>query len=306
MPLGKRIYPKGRIEMEKNRKRIGKNSVREFLMLTAGAILTAAGVYFFKIPNGFSTGGFSGLSILLGKLIAGVNTSTFVTVLNILSLVVGFAFLGRGVGWKTAYCTLLFTGMINVFEWIYPMSAPLTGEIVLELIFASLLGAIGAALVFKCGGSTGGTDIIALVFRKYTSADISVCMLVADGLIVAASFFVFDIKTGLCSVIGMLIKTYLVQTVVDSLNRRKSLMIITTAPHEITKYITETLHRSATVWDAQGAFTDAEKSVIFSAMTPYQAAKLRDFAKSVDEHAFVTINKTSEIYGKGFLPFGGA
>lgn len=103
----------------------------------------------------------------------------------------------------------------------------------------------------------------------------------------------------------MLIKTYLVQTVVDSLNRRKSLMIITTAPHEITKFITETLHRSATIWDAQGAFTDSDKFVIFSAMTTYQAAKLKDFAKSVDEHAFVTINKTSEIYGKGFLPFGG-
>lgn len=290
--------------MKKYSKWFNKNGISEFLMLTAGAVLTAAGVYFFKIPNGFSTGGFSGLSILLGKLIAGVNTSTFVTVLNLLSLVVGFAFLGRGVGWKTTYCTLLYTGAVNLFEWLCPMSGPFTEEIVLELIFASMLGAIGAALVFKCGGSTGGTDIIALVFRKYTSADISVCMLVADGLIVAASFFVFDTKTGLCSVIGMLIKTYLVQTVVDSLNRRKSLMIITTAPHEITKFITETLHRSATIWDAQGAFTDSDKYVIFSAMTTYQAAKLKDFAKSVDEHAFVTINKTSEIYGKGFLPFG--
>ena len=260
-------------KMKKNNKRINRNDISEFLMLSAGAVLTAAGVYFFKIPNGFSTGGFSGLSILLGELIAGVNTSTFVTVLNLLSLVVGFAFLGRGVGWKTTYCTLLYTGTVNLFEWLYPMTKPLTEEIVLELIFASLLGAIGAALVFKCGGSTGGTDILALVFRKYTSADI--------------------------------IKTYLVQTVVDSLNRRKSLMIITTAPHEITKFITETLHRSATIWDAQGAFTDSDKFVIFSAMTTYQAAKLKDFAKSVDEHAFVTINKTSEIYGKGFLPFGG-
>ena len=77
-----------------------------------------------------------------------------------------------------------------------------------------------------------------------------------------------------------------------------------TIPDEITKYITETLHRSATIWNAHGAFTDADKFTIYTAMTPYQAAKLKDFAKSVDEHAFVTINKTSEIYGKGFLPFG--
>ncbi len=289
----------------KIREKINGAVVSEFLMLTAGSVITAAGVYFFKMPNHFSMGGFSGLSILLGELLS-VNTSLLVTILNLLSLAVGFLFLGWGVGGKTVYCTLLYTAMVNVFEWLCPIEAGtnLTGEIVLELIAASLLGAVGAGLLFKCGGSTGGTDILALVVRKFTSADISICMMAADGLIVGASFFVFDVKTGICSVIGMLIKTSLVQTVVDSLNRRKSLMIITTAPHEITHYITETLHRSATIWEAQGAFTDSSRAVIFSAMTTYQAAKLRDFAKTVDEHAFVTINKTSEIYGKGFLPFG--
>ncbi|PWL99467.1 MAG: YitT family protein [Clostridiales bacterium] len=285
--------------------KINRSIIIEFFILTAGSVITAAGVYFFKMPNHFSMGGFSGLSILLAELFS-INTSLLVTVLNLLSLAVGFLFLGWGVGGKTIYCTLLYTGMVNVFEWIYPIDAgtTLTGEVVLELVAASLLGAVGAGLLFKCGGSTGGTDIIALVLRKFTSADISFCMMIADGLIVAASFFVFDVKTGICSIIGMLIKTSLVQTVVDSLNRRKSLIIITTAPHEIVTYITETLHRSATIWDAQGAFTDTDRAVIFSAMTTYQAAKLRDFAKTVDEHAFVTINKTSEIYGKGFLPFG--
>ena len=292
-----------------NKIKLDKQTVRstagELLLLSAGAIITAMSVYFFKMPNGLSTGGFSGLSILLGEIFPNINTSTFVTVTNLLSLILGFIFLGFGMGWKTIYCTLLYTGMVNVFEWLHPFESGenLTGEIVLELFIASLLGAIGAALNFKSGGSTGGTDIIALIMRKYTSADISACMMVADGLIVAASFLVFDAKTGLCSAVGMLIKSYLVQTVADSLNRKKSLMIITSAPKAIIQYITETLNRSATLWDAHGAFTDADKTVIFTAMTPYQAAKLKDFAKTVDEHAFVTINQTSEIYGKGFLPF---
>ena len=284
-----------------------KSTVGDLLLLSAGAIVTAMSVYFFKMPNGFSTGGFSGLSILLGKIFENINTSTFVTVSNLISLALGFIFLGFGMGWKTIYCTLLYTGMVNVFEYIAPFApgTNLTGEIVLELFLASLLGAIGAALNFKSGGSTGGTDIIALIVRMYTNADISACMMVADGLIVAASFFVFDIKTGICSAIGMLIKSYLVSTVADGLNRRKSLMIITTAPKEIIQYITNNLNRSATLWDAHGAFTDSSKTVIFTAMTPYQAAKLKDYAKTVDEHAFVTINQTSEIYGKGFLPFKG-
>ncbi|MBO5048499.1 MAG: YitT family protein [Clostridia bacterium] len=294
----------GKLKLDKQTIRANMGDV---LLLTAGAIITAMSVYFFKMPNGFSTGGFSGLSILLGKIFPSINTSTFVTVTNMLSLLLGFVFLGFGMGWKTIYCTLLYTGMVNVFEWLHPFAegTNLTGEIVLELFLASLLGAIGAALNFKSGGSTGGTDIIALIVRKYTNADISSCMMVADGLIVAGSFFVFDAKTGLCSAVGMLIKSYLVQTVADGLNRRKSLMIITSAPKEIIDYITKNLNRSATLWDAHGAFTDANKTVIFTAMTPYQTAKLKDFAKTVDEHAFVTINQTSEIYGKGFLPFKG-
>ncbi len=285
-----------------------KSTVWDIILLSAGAIITAMSVYFFKMPNGFSTGGFSGLSILLGKIFDNIDTSTFVTVSNLLSLVLGIIFLGFGMGWKTIYCTLLYTGMVNVFGLIAPSVAPgsnLTNEIVLELFLASLLGAIGAALNFKSGGSTGGTDIIALIVRKYTNADISACMMIADGLIVAASFFVFDVKTGICSAIGMLIKSYLVSTVADGLNRRKSLMIITSAPKEIIHYITNNLNRSATLWDAHGAFTDTTRTVIFTAMTPYQAAKLKDYAKTVDEHAFVTINQTSEIYGKGFLPFKG-
>lgn len=289
--------------MNKIREKITKKAVGEFLMLTLGSVITAVGVYFFKVPNNFSMGGFSGLSILLGRLLS-VDTSMLISALNIVSLILGFAFLGRGVGGKTIYCTLLYTALINLFGHFVPMASPFTDEVVLELVFASLLGAVGAGILFKYGGSSGGTDIIALIFRKYTSADISISMMIADGIIVAASFFVFDIKTGLCSVIGMMMKTTLVQTVVDALNRKKSLFVITSQPEAITEYITQTLHRSATVWKAHGAFTDDDKSTIYTAMTTYQAAKLKDFAKSVDEHAFVTINKTSEIYGKGFLPFG--
>ncbi len=295
----------GKLKLNKQQ---GKALAGDFLLLTAGAVITAVSVYFFKMPNGFSTGGFSGLSIILGELVETIDTSTFVTVTNLLSLVLGFIFLGFGMGWKTIYCTLVYTGMVNVFGLMAPeitYGQNITGELVLELFLASLLGAIGAALNFKSGGSTGGTDIIALIVRKYTSADISACMMVADGLIVAASFFVFSPSVGLCSAVGMLIKSYLVQTVADGLNRKKSLMIITSAPKEIINYITNTLHRSATLWDAHGAFTDASKVVIFTAMTPYQAAKIKDFAKTVDEQAFVTISQTSEIYGKGFLPFKG-
>ena len=130
----------GKLKLDKQTIRANMGDV---LLLTAGAIITAMSVYFFKMPNGFSTGGFSGLSILLGKIFPSINTSTFVTVTNMLSLLLGFVFLGFGMGWKTIYCTLLYTGMVNVFEWLHPFAegTNLTGEIVLELFLASLLGA---------------------------------------------------------------------------------------------------------------------------------------------------------------------
>lgn len=274
---------------------------REILWLTVGTLLTSVGVYFFKFPNNFSTGGVSGLGVVLGAVIPGVTPSNVVSVLNLGFLALGFVFLHRGFGTRTVYCSLLFSGALEVMGRIWPLEAPLTDQPLLELFFAVILPAIGSGILFNIGGSTGGTDIAAMILKKYAAMDTGMALLCCDVLIAGATLVVFDVRTGLFSVLGLVLKSTLVDTVIESLNRRKSFTIITTQPKPIIDFITGSLHRSATVWTAHGAYTGVGETVLLTALSRSQAVMLRNHIKTVDPHAFMLIQNSSEIFGKGFL-----
>lgn len=277
-----------------------KTRCKEFAVLTLGTALVAIGVYFFKFPNNFSTGGVSGLSVILAKYLP-FTAATISSVINLLFLAAGFLVLGRGFSAKTIYCSLLFSALLKGFEWIFPMSAPFTDQKLLELLFAVILPALGSALLFNLGSSTGGTDIAAMILKKFTGLDIGRALLVVDVVIAGSTLFIFDIETGLFCLLGLLLKSALVDSVVESLNRRKSVMVVTLKPDEVSDYILHTLHRSATVWKATGAYTGTEHTVLLTALTRFQAVALRQYAKSVDPTAFLLVTNSSEIFGKGFL-----
>ena len=220
---------------------------------------------------------------------------------NLLFLVLGFAVLNRGFGLRTVYCSVLFSGMLSLMEWLFPMTSPLTDEKILELFFAIILPALGSAILFNLESSTGGTDILAMILKKYSSLDIGKALLCVDVLIAAATFLVFDAETGLCSMLGLTLRSVLVDTVIESLNRRKNFILVTSLPEEVCGYITHTLHRSATCWEAEGAYSHEKRWVVMAALSRIQAVALRRYLKVLDPHAFILITNSSEIFGKGFL-----
>lgn len=176
---------------------------KTFLMMTLGCILLAMGVYFFKIPNGFATGGVTGIGTILAKLIPGITAGAWIWILNILLLVLGFLFLGTKNGFKTVYCSMLYSAITYVLEIVVPVTAPLSNQPLLELIYAMLLTSIGSAMIFNANASSGGTDIVALILKKFTSLDVGKSLLVVDFIVAASSFFVFNIQTGLFSLLGL-------------------------------------------------------------------------------------------------------
>ncbi len=278
-----------------------KKSIKDFLFLTFGTILMAIGIYFFKFPNHFSTGGVSGISMLLEGLFPSLSSGFSMMVINLCLLLVGFIFVGREFGIKTVYCSILLSVLTYVLEFILPMNAPFTDNQLLELIFAILLPAIGSALLFNLGASTGGTDIIAMIIRKHSNLNISKALLCADAAIVMFAAFIFGIETWLYCVLGLVSKVFVVNMVIENLNTSKYFTIITTREQEVSEFITVTLHRGATLSSYySGAFSQDEKSVILTVVNRSQAITLRDYIKSVDPHAFIIINNTSNIIGKGF------
>ena len=280
-----------------------KGRMIEFGMMTLGSALVAVGVYFFKFPNNFSTGGVSGLSVLLGSIFpsAVITSSLMNTVLNVIFLALGFLVLDKGFGFRTVYCTLLYTGLVQVFEWVWPLAAPLTNQKMLELFFGIFLPSLGAAILFNVSASTGGTDIIAMILRKYSGLDAGNALLLSDVLIAASALLVFDVETGLFSLLGLVLKSLMVDWALGSLNRKKAFMVVTRDPENVCKFIIDGMSRSATVWDAQGAYTKNREYVVLTVLYIHQSVLLRNHLRKTDPHAFILVTTSSEIFGKGFL-----
>ena len=238
--------------------------------------------------------------MLLSALFPQFNVGFFMWVLNIILVVLGFIFLGIScMGW-TVFSSFALSFYVSLCETIWPMSRPFTDDTLLELIFAVLLPAVGAAIVFNIGASTGGTDIVALILTKHTSLNIGTALMVSDVLIIIGAAAIFGVSTGLYCVLGLIGKSFVVDGVIESINQRKVCTVVTSNPEDVIDFILDELHRSATVEEAQGAYTGKELTVVMTVLTRREAARLRNFLRTNDNHAFITIVNSSEIIGKGF------
>jgi uncharacterized membrane-anchored protein YitT (DUF2179 family) len=268
--------------------------------MTLGTLLIAAGVYFFKFPNHFSTGGVSGMSVILAHYFPWITPGDFVLVINMVLLAIGFAVFGRSFGVRTAYASLLMSGFIWVMERVLPLSAPLTTQPLMELIFAVTLPAVGSAILFNLDASSGGTDIVAMLLRKYTSLNIGNALMCSDCIITVMACFAFGIETGLFSILGLLMKSLLVDMVLENINTHKCFHIITANPQPIADFVTGTLRRGATELAGEGAFTHEGRTVLLTVVNRREAVQLRRYVKAIDPGAFLLITNTGEIIGKGF------
>lgn len=285
-------------------------SFKTFLFMNFGILLVAVGIYFFKTPNGFATGGVSGLSIILYNIFQGVLPITpaiYMLIINVLLLILGIIILGKDCGGLTIYCSLMISLENWALEYLFPLNnTTLTQYPLLELVYAILLTGIGSAILFKCKASSGGTDIVALILKKYTSMNVGTALLCTDFIIAASTFLRFgdeitiDAQTGLFSLLGLFAKVFVIDDIIDSMNMCKAFTIITTKPEEISKYIMQDIRHGVTTYSAKGAYTGADKTVIVTVCRRSEAIKLRKKVLSIDPHAFIIISKTSEIMGKGF------
>lgn len=280
--------------------KLGLNTkLRHFFMMTAATLIMAIGTYFFKFTNNFTFGGITGLAVLVAK--TGIlSAADFSLVANMLLLVLGALILGKKFVAKTAYCSVLLSVALSFFERVFPMDAPFTNQPMLEVMFAIALPAFGSAILFNIGSSSGGTDIIAMILKKYSNIDIGKALLLTDVAITISGFFIFGMETGLYSFFGLAIRSFLVDNFIESLNLSKYFNVVCSNPEPICDFIVHELHRGATVCDATGAFSHSQKYIIFTALNRQQAVRLRNFIKGEDPAAFILISNTSEIIGKGF------
>lgn len=271
-----------------------------FLTLNLGLVLTAVGIALFKAPNNFVFGGTSGVAILLTSIFPGWDVGAFMWLVNGALVALGFLTLGRAFAGWTVYSSLALSFYVSAAGWLCPMAAPFTSDRMLEMVFAVLLPAVGSAMAFHVGASTGGMDILAMILARRTSLPIGMSLFASDILIVLAAFVRFGPQTGLYCVLGIVGKTFIVDGVIESFHVRKVCTIVTQQADEIAHYILHELHRGATKTKAEGAFSGRGVEIVVTCLTRGEAIRLRRFVKEHDPKSFLTIVNSSEIIGKGF------
>ena len=285
--------------MQGIKKLLTREKLIYFLLLNFGLAVLAAGVHFFKAPNNFAFGGTSGISILISSLTP-FNVGTAMLLINAVLVVIGLVFLGPKRMGVTIYSSMALSVFVDLFERIWPMSAPFTDDKFLELCYAVILPAVGSAIVFNIGASSGGTDIVAMILSDKTSIEIGKALLLSDFLIALAAGGLYGVRTGLYCVLGLLAKAFVVDGVIENINIRKKITIVSQHPDEILEFIINDLKRGATVYTAHGAFSGRDEEVITTVLGRRQAVLLRNYIRRVDPASFITIVNSSETIGKGF------
>lgn len=296
-------------------------------LLVIGIIMMSCSVYFFQTPNNLTLGGIAGVAIIINSFlpanIAAIFTQgVIMAIINVLLLIIGLIVLGKQCTIRTIFCSLAYTGLIYLLEVVCPLDKPLTadyvldaaGEIVridgvaqwtggqplLELVYAILLFGVGGALIFNCGASSGGTDIIALILKKYTSLNVGMALMLIDMIIVLISFYTFTVSSALFSMLGLFTKSFLLDGVIESISKTKYITIITRNHEVISEYILKVINHGFTMYDAEGGYTGEKKKVLVTVCKRNEALKLKLKIREIDPEAFVIITDANEILGKGF------
>lgn len=277
-----------------------KKNFKSFFVIFIGALLVAVGTYFFLAPNHIAAGGISGAAIIINSIFPILPIGALMMAMEVILFITGILIIGPVFGGKTIFCSFSVSGIILLLEKFFPNVRPLSDDMLVQLIFGVLICGVGMAIVFDQDASTGGTDIIAKIINKYFKISIGKCVLIADIIITVAASIVFGIDKGMYAILGVILNSTLIDTVIKNLNTYKQVAIISNSGEEIKDYIVDTLDRSATIYYAKGAYNNNEREVITTVVNRKQFLKLKSYIKDIDERAFITVNEINEVLGEGF------
>ncbi|GFN34318.1 YitT family protein [Tepidimicrobium xylanilyticum] len=277
-----------------------KGKVGKYLLnligIALGVFLLAIGLTFFLEPNTIAPGGVTGFAIVFKK-VTGIPVYITNLAINIPLFIIGIMVLGKNFGWKTLYATAL----LSLFLKIIPAQA-VTQDLLLSSIFGGLVAGIGLGIVFKFGGTTGGTDLAgAILNRFFPTLSLSTFMMMIDVVVVAFAGIVDKkVETSLYSVISMYITVKVIDMILEGIGYLKGFIIITSKPEEISQRIMEDLDRGVTLFKGKGMYTKEEKDVLLCVVNRYQFTKAKDIVYNIDKDAFIMVTEMSEVLGEGF------
>ena len=283
---------------------------RSYALILIGSIIMAAGYSFFISPYRIVPGGVYGIGIVVHYMTKGLFSfapdgfpiGLFGLLLNIPLTILGIRVLGPRFGIKTVVGFFLVSGFIDLLTIMFGEDPLLIGEdVLLASVFGGVLIGLGLGMIFKARATTGGSDIVAMIFAKYTRMPLGQLIIIVDSVIVLLGLAVFkDWRIPLYSWITIFVTGRVIDIVVEGMSYEKTLMIISEKHEEIREKIVNDIKRGGTFLHGQGLYSGDDRRVIFTVVTRRELAILQDYISVIDPEAFMTVTDSSEVLGKGF------
>ena len=276
-----------------------KKRTAPVLQIVLGCTIIGLSYALFLIPHHFVPGGVSGLAIIFNYF-ANLPVGAMIVVLNIPIFIFGLRTMGKKYVLKSLAGMLVSSFMIDLFNQVLKVPAA-TDNKILASIYGGILLGVGLGIVFRGHASTGGSDIVGMVVSKYTGISIGFGIMIVDFIVISASGFAFrELEAPLYGYIVLFLSIKVIDLVLEGWSYSKLVIITSNRTVEIEKFILNTLERSGTALKSRSLYLNREGEIILTVIHRKQLAELRDFIKEIDPQAFVIINDTYDVLGKGF------
>ena len=277
-------------------KDLAKREAGPFIGMTFASLLLCFLIAALIEPYKFASTGVTGIA-LITNYTWGLSPVWVLTIVNVLLLIWGWTAMSPRFALWTLYNTVLTSVLLPVFEMYH---YPLINDLVLAALLGGVAGGLAMGILFRCGGSSGGMDILAAIVKKHWGIDVGAASFYVNFAILLSSLLAVDLEKVLYGGLSLYVESVTIDWVLKSFDRRVQMNIITSKPDEVIHFIMEKIERTATLIPAKGAYRRTPMDVIMVILTRRQALELKRYLRDTDRSAFVIMGDVSEVLGEGF------
>jgi uncharacterized membrane-anchored protein YitT (DUF2179 family) len=278
---------------------------RDYALIAAGAVLQALAMDLFLVPGRLAAGGLSGLAIIINRY-TGWPIGVMIALGNLPLFVLGWRLLGgRRFMARTAAAVALYSAALDLLALALRLPAGLTPDPVLNSLYGGVIGGIGMGLVFRAGGTSGGTDILARLLGQWRGIPLSQSYLLTDAAIVLLAGLAFSWELALYALVALYVSGLAAEVATEGQAVVRTATIISSRPEQVARHIMADLQRGVTLWPGVGAFSGEARQILFCAVSRAEVGQLKALIREVDPRAFVVIGQAHEALGEGFTPLQG-
>jgi uncharacterized membrane-anchored protein YitT (DUF2179 family) len=279
-------------------------TIRDYILIVAGALVQAVGLRIFLVPAELASGGISGISQLINHY-TGWSIGLMVFLGNTPLFLLGWRLLGgRRFALRTLVAVAAYSFFTEALLWLpfFPANG-LTNDLVLNSLYGAVVSGIGYGLVYRGQGTSGGSDILARILHRWRGISMTQSYLMTDTLVILAAGLVFGWQKALYAIITLYVSGLVVDTTMEGAGTVRSALIVTNSCREVAERILSEMERGVTILEGTGAYTGSERSILYCVVTRSEVQQLKTIVHEADPKAFMVVGAAHEALGEGFQPF---